>query len=342
MQKIKIFWTRLTQVEYWPFWIFYGPFIPRFLWYGLQNRSLLHFLVVNPGIKNSGCFNFSKYDLLKQLALDVIPETQFIADNEKELFIQNFHNAHYPIIIKPDKGSRGRGVRLVRNKTELQNALSHPGAYLAQAFIDTDYEFGVFYYHIPDKNEYGITGINGKKYLRITGDGVQTLSDHLKAHPRAKGNLSYFNERFSDMWDEILPKDHVQLIEEIGNHNRGTTFIDQSDLITDTLIEKIHEIAQCIDGFYWGRFDIKTASIADLQAGRGLYILEVNGGSSEPGHMFDPSYSWFDVRRTIIEHLKLHKQITRSNLRRGVKVPPWRIFIAEVRQYFKNKKDQLD
>jgi hypothetical protein len=45
------------------------------------------------------------------------------------------------------------------------------------------------------------------------------------------------------------------------------------------------------NGFYFGRFDIRTPSLDDFQAGQNFKIVELNGVTSEATSIYDPCNS---------------------------------------------------
>ncbi len=340
--KLKVLFHRIIHVEYWPFWVFYGPFIPIFLYYGFRNGSILHFLSVNPGIQNGGCFNYSKYSLLKQLPKEYLPKTIFLHSREdKNTFTPKEHGLTYPLIVKPDRGNRGRGVVLVTSQHELRDALTKKYDLLVQEYIPYSYEYGVFYYHNQNTGEKGITGLTSKIYLEVLGDGSSTLKELLTRHPRAKTGMAHFEKKFAAKWNTVLKEGETIIVEEIGAHNRGTMCKDETALISPVMEQLFYELADQIEEFYWGRIDVKASSPEALQRGETIKIIEVNGGSSEPSHMFDPKYNWFDVARFVTQHLKLHHSVVKANLENGVTIPSWSSFRSELKQYFSNKKLQI-
>jgi len=341
LDQLNVFFHRIRHVEYWPFWVFYGPFIPFFLFYGLKNGSFLHFLAINPGIKNSGCFNFSKYSVLKQLPENYLPRELFLPKNDRQSFNPTKHDFQFPFIVKPDRGNRGRGVELVRNEKQMRKALEKNYDFIIQEYIDYPHEFGIFYYHNARTGEKGLTGITSKDFLTVTGDGISTFEQLLRKNPRSKSNLDHFKQKFAEKWEKVLKNDEKVLVEEIGNHNRGTCFLDASFLLNENVEKLFFELASHIDGFYWGRFDVKAKTTEDLETGHFLKIMEVNGGSSEPSHMFDPGYNWWDARGFILQHLKLHYGVVKANIQNGVEVPGYKTFWKEVKQYFSNKEMQI-
>ena len=76
-----------------------------------------------------------------------------------------------------------------------------------------------------------------------------------------------------------------------GNHCQGTEFRDGRHLHTPALEAAVDAIARRIDGFYFGRFDVRYASPEALARGEGFAIVELNGVTSEATHVYDPDGS---------------------------------------------------
>ena len=75
-----------------------------------------------------------------------------------------------------------------------------------------------------------------------------------------------------------------RLLQPIGNHCLGTKFIDASHLIDPNLVAVFDEIASGIEGFNYGRFDLKVKDLDALKRGEEIMVPELNGVTSEPGH----------------------------------------------------------
>jgi len=94
-------------------------------------------------------------------------------------------------------------------------------------------------------------------------------------------------------------------------------FTDASYIIDEQLINVIDDAAKQIDGFYYGRMDIKFSSWEDFKAGKNWKIIELNGAGSEPTHIYDPKHSVFFAWKEIIRHWKMLYQISISNHQKG-------------------------
>jgi len=164
-------------------------------------------------------------------------------------------------------------------------------------------EIGLFWTRIPrpgvpiDDCPGEIFSITRKVFPVIEGDGVRTLEHLIWDHPRYRMQARTFLARFASRSDVVLAKGEKLRLAHAGNHCQGTMFLDGADLITPELSAAIETIAQSfrdpITGraFDYGRFDIRCASEAQIRAGEGLAIVELNGTMSESTNIYDPAKS---------------------------------------------------
>ena len=131
-------------------------------------------------------------------------------------------------------------------------------------------------------------------------------------NPRAKLQLSSLEMVLGDQLEEVLPNGEEKELESIGNHCRGTAFLNGNDLINDQLHEVFDQICKNIPGFYFGRFDLRCSSLDDLYWGQGIKIMELNGAGSEPGHIYQPGTSIFTAYKDIFHHLNILLKISKE------------------------------
>jgi hypothetical protein len=305
---------KITHYEYWPFWIFYIPMIPFYLWFSIKARSLLYFTATNPGLNHGGLFNYSKFKLQEQIPEEYRPAHQFLKAANRQDFIPQFE---FPFIGKPDFGERGVNVDLIQHNKQLGAYLrNNPKDIIFQEFINLPFEFGIFYVKYPNQENGKIISITGKKFLIFEGDGQKSLREFIESDSRAYFNKSYLYMKFHDQQELVLPKGEKIILEEIGNHNRGTYFYDASEINSTTLENVVTKIASSIDGFYFGRLDIKTQSVEELSKGN-FKILEINGSNSEASHVYDEKYSLLQAYKEVYRHLKIQNEIGIENMKNG-------------------------
>ena len=122
-----------------------------------------------------------------------------------------------------------------------------------------------------------------------------------------------------------------------GNHCRGTTFYNANKLINGQLNEVINKIALQIEGYFYGRFDLKVPNLQDLYAGKNIKILELNGVSSEVAHIYDPDYKLIPAYRDIARHMKYIAKIARKNHELGVPYDSLSQFLKDLRHHLKSR-----
>lgn len=316
------FLTKLLNWEYWPFELLYFPVSVYWVWCSIRAGSPFYFIAANPGIKNGGMLHDPKYPILQSFEKDKIPVTGLIEfglsfdsmiKNMKQLALS------FPVIVKPDIGERGLKVALLENEDQLKTYHEHAKFdYLIQEYITLPLEVGVFYIRYPNQKHGQITSVVVKEMLQVTGDGSSTLAELIHDYPRARLQWDSLKERFATSLSSIPDKGKVLELESIGNHNRGTTFLDGTDLIDEDLRKVVEGLALQVPGFYYGRFDLKCESMKAFKAGETIKILELNGAKSEPAHIYQPGFPLFKAYKSIFRHWTILFKISAMNHKKGV------------------------
>ena len=330
--------VKLFNYEYWTWWVFFLPVVPYWAFLALRNRSLTYFTTVNPCIPDGGVFGESKMDILNQIDPKYLPTTLFVPLNEGfEAVLGKLKNSqmNFPIVAKPDVGGRGFRVERIDNEQELQ-------AYLAaaimpvilQEFVDYELELGVMYARLPGQPKGRVTSITQKEFLTVQGNGRSTIGELLQQNTRARMAMDELRERINGEWNLVVPMQETRLVQPIGNHCLGTKFLNANHLINSRLSQVFDDIAVPITGFYYGRFDLKVSNLADLYAGKNIKIMELNGATSEPGHIYDPAYRLWKAYRDVMQHMKIVANISAANQKLGVRPTPLRQLLKNSSDYF--------
>ncbi len=323
--NMKQFFSLVHKIfnwEYWPQWLVYAPITPVYLYYTIKCRTPFFMVAANPGVENGGYLLESKYKLHQQLPKQLVPETVFI--KQEELFknvLKLFRESgiRYPFYCKPDIGGRGRGVLKIENEQELkQYHFNTAGNYLLQQAIPYKNEIGVFYCRIPGKQYGFISGITGKQYMEVTGDGVKCLQELIEEEPRYYFQRQFLFEKFNNRLMNVLPKGEVMQLSEIGNHARGSAFTDVTGFKNEKLERLFDKISEAVSGFYYGRYDVKFNSWEELYEGKNFMIIELNGSGSEPTHIYDPAKKIWQAWKIILQHWKIMYRISVANHKNGV------------------------
>jgi len=317
------FWTKVFHYEYWPVWFLFLPLLPYLLWLCIRARSFAFFTAGNLNIENGGFYGESKIQILRQFPKELLPPTVFATENtslEKIIAEIESEKIPFPCIAKPDKGGAGKGVEIIRSYAALENYHNNIGEeYMVQGFITDPVEAGIFYIRMPNEETGKVTSVVLKDFLSVEGDGASTIRELIRKNSRARIYAKGLVDRLGKQMDEILPAGATRVLEQIGNHSRGTRFVNGNHLIDERMHQTFDRIAKTMDGFYYGRFDLKAKSTDDFYTGKNLSIIELNGAGSDPGHIFDSSVGWFSALRSEAWHWKQLWKISRMNMKRGNK-----------------------
>jgi hypothetical protein len=333
------FWIKATNWEYWPFGVVQFPLFFYYPWLSLKAGALTFFSSSNPGITMGGMFGESKYDVLKLIPPSFVPKSVLIhhpvtAEELQHLLAE--HRLTFPLIFKPDIGERGFMVKRINSPSDANAYLKRfKFSFIAQELVDLPLEFGVFYSRRPSEENGRVNSIVMKEMLYVEGNGRSTLQELILSKDRAKLQWKSLQEKYHDRLNEVIPPGMKMEIVSIGNHCLGTKFINASHLITDQLNASFDQISKSIPGFFFGRFDLRCASIDDLEKGN-IKILELNGCGAEPAHIYDPSFSFWKAVGVLIEHWKTIYTIAEENRVRGIKHLPLR----EAVRHYNNFKDK--
>jgi hypothetical protein len=321
------FIIRLASWEYWPFGIVQFPLIMYWLWLSLRARSLFFFSASNPTIVLGGMLGESKYDVLKLIPDPYKPKTILIKKSAAKDYVlkQLLENGFsLPVIFKPDQGERGFMVKKITMEAQLESYINTlQKDFLIQEFLDLPVELGVFYTRMPDELSGYVNSVVVKDMLTVTGDGESTLQQLILDKPRAKLQWEKLKLAHADKLTVVLPSGEPYVLNNIGNHALGTTFLDGGHLINEKLSATFDHISKQINGFYFGRYDLRCASIEDLYAGK-IKIMELNGCGAEPAHIYQPGFSLWKAFGILFTHWKNIFRISMQNHRRGVPFTSWR------------------
>ena len=319
-QRIKGWFRRATNHEYWPRVLIYIPVLSwgfmRMLRKGLQPLT-----AVNPGYAHDGGVqDESKMDLNHKLGdgddpidavlhcvlVDEVSAEQRTAAALRAIESDPQLNG-FPIIAKPDKGERGRAVKLLKDADDLREYCQNCSEpFVLQRFHPGPHEIGVLWMRrtesITDPESDGQIGfiyaITIKHFPTLRGDGKRPLRRLILSHKRHRAQPGVFFEYNKSRLDWVPQESEKVILGIAGNHAQGAKFTDGSHLITPQLTDRMNEIVTGFDeragrGFDIGRFDLRCESLEELKNGRGFGIVELNGLTSEPTNLYDPKRSLF-------------------------------------------------
>jgi membrane protein DedA with SNARE-associated domain len=317
---------RWTHPEFWPTPVLYAPLAPWLLWQVVRHGGPGTVAAANPGFEDGGFVGESKAAILGVLPdawtvpFNLVPPgalDQRVAAFDRALAERGWT---YPIILKPDVGQKGVGVRRVLTRDEVERYLgAESGAVIVQPYHPGPYEVGIFYVRRPDEARGRIFSITDKRFPFVVGDGLSTLEELLWAHPRFRLQVPLFLKRHDGA---RVPADgeRVALVTS-GNHCQGAIFLDGQALKTRGLEARIDQIARAVPGFFVGRFDVRYSDPARFARGEDLAIVELNGVTSESTNIYDPAFGPVDAWRTLMAQWRLVFEIGAANRARGARAP---------------------
>ena len=332
--------ARWRRWEFWPTWLFYAPVALWMLWLSLRYRGISTITAANPGIPDGGTVGESKFHILSRLPPDaVIPSALIVPGHASErtaraLDVMRQRGWSWPLVVKPDIGQRGVGVRLARNEEELATYLGRQhDSVLVQPYHPGPFEAGVFYYRLHGQARGRILSITDKHFPFVVGDGRSTLEELIVDHQRYRLQAAIFLARHRDALSSVPGIGRRISLGLAGNHAQGTLFRDGWQLWTAALEQRIDAIARALPGFYVGRFDVRYDDVDAFKDGRGLAVVELNGATAESTDIYDPDRSLLGAYRRLFQQWSIVFAIGAANRAAGAPATPTRRLVELVRAH---------
>ena len=316
--------------EFWPVWAVYPPVIGSLIWNGIRLRGLTLWASCNPSMEASGMAMEEKGDILDsfQGAEGRVRLARYLrisaggagAFEEVEGFLKK-EGLSYPVVLKPDLGQRGQGVEIVEDEEAARRWVGNcEEGFLVQELIG-GIEFGVHWSRFPDAEKGSIASMCGKHPQAVTGDGARSLERLILDDDRAVLMAGYYFSKYAEELERVLKVGEVFALAPIGTHSRGAVFTDERALVTEELRGVFDELGERFPGFHFGRYDVKVPSVEDLQAGRNIVVLELNGVMGEPAHIYQPGYPWWRGMVDLCQHFKTAAEIGAGWRAKGIEPP---------------------
>lgn len=327
----KLFVGRLKRIirwEFWPLKVFYFPVVLYVAFLAIKYRSLTVFTCANPAIPASGFVGESKnaiYELLlesggaaphilEHLLLPADVPGNDLLERARDWMSRN--GLTFPLILKPDAGERGKGVQIVRDFVGLRSRIITSDQDLILQEFAAGVEASVFYFRHPDRTSGEIFSLTEKRFPVLVGNGAATLEELILIDGRSVCLANKYFEHNSERLLVVPAQGEEIQIVDIGTHSRGAIFLEGSWLQSKELENKIDAICGSIDGFYFGRFDLRAETFEELRRGH-FKIIELNGVTSESTNIYDPRYSLLDAYRTLFRQWRVAFEIGAANRARG-------------------------
>ncbi|MFN2456890.1 MAG: hypothetical protein ABR502_01705 [Chitinophagaceae bacterium] len=322
--KLKRWCYVVTHWEQWHYNVKYVLLSPVWLWYSLRARSFYFFTPANPTLTFGGFEGGPKREIYNHLPKETFPNSIYIDPTwplqqvEKGLAEAGLS---YPIAVKPNIGMMGLMFRKIDNKEEL--SIYHQtmtAEYILQELVHYPVEVSVFYYRMPAEERGNITGFVKKEALEVVGDGSSTLGTLMQQLLNRPGfKYDEWEAKHRSRLGEIIPAGEIFRLSWVANLSRGARLVSLEEEKDDNLLQVFDRISHASGNLYYGRYDVKCASVNDLKEGKNFSILEFNGTGAEPHHMYGNGNNLFQAFKIIVHHWHILFSIARYHNRQGVK-----------------------
>ncbi len=319
----------VSPFEFLPGWLAYGPIVAHWIALGIRYGDFSLPTAANPNITTGGLCGESKTAILDQIGGEarawVAPYTTVVTgtdDLRRALAAMRDSQLALPLVVKPDIGCNGAGVRLVETQAALREALAafpRGVRLMLQHLVPFEGEAGVFYIRRPQDAAGHVSSLTLKHAPAVTGDGRSTLGALIEADPRHGRLRHLYIARLADRLGSVPARGEQVRLVFAGNHCKGSVFRNGAADITPALATRIDAIARAMPDFHFGRIDLRYRSLHALRQGEGFSIIEVNGAGSEATHIWDPDTSLREVYAAQFRHYAAAFAIGREMRRRGAR-----------------------
>lgn len=339
--KLNEFKKKLHH-ENWPMSVFYAPVVLYYFYNALKHRKLNYFTAVNPGLETGGLCGFSKFKSFELVPDGLVPKTILLEKKEltkDELSFQiSKAQIKFPMVLKPDQGERGFLVSKVETLEEVASLIRGRSSkinFLLQEYVEGPLELGVFL--IKKHGLWKVSSVTSKDFLSVEGDGGTSLRGLVEKDEKAN---KFFNENtFRKLNMDAVPgRGEKVILEPIGNHCRGTDFVDECSKIDENLDKVFNSKLKMLKGVRYCRIDIRSKSWAAVKIGE-FKIMEINGVSAEPGHIYDASVPLGRAYKDLFYHWTEMSAIAGEELKNGESFEGLMETFQSVRQHLKKKKE---
>lgn len=310
--------------------LFYIPLVVQWFALGVRHRGLSLPTAANPSIEAGGLLGESKIQCIDLIGPEARRWVAGSCDlvNRANLTIAELESViaeggmSFPLVAKPDIGWRGIGVRLVHDIPDLRRYLSEfpeNCRVILQDYIPYAGEAGVFYVRMPGEVSGRIFSMTFRYFPHVVGDGRSNLRALIARDPRASWKADLHHEALANRLDEVPPEGEIVRLSLVGSSRVGGLYKDAGAHATATLTARFDEIADSMPNFHFGRFDIRFASVEQLQRGEAFQIIEVNGAGAEAIHMWDPEFRLTDAYAVLFQQQSLMFEVAAANRALGFK-----------------------
>ena len=258
----------------------------------------------------------------------ILLKEELAIDDKRKKIIAFAEEHGYPLILKSNLGSVGKGIVKLNSEGEIDRNVDRLlGDFLLQKFTPFSKEVGIFYVRTAKGQK--ISGINEKHFPTVVGNGKDTIAELAKNHYRYTHHWNSFLQDIDT--SEVIADGESRRISFIGSHTLGCKFTDDTHLLTPELEQAVFSLFETQAGYNFGRIDVKAESHAALQRGE-FVVIEVNGIASLPTNMFDPKFSIWQAYRIFFEHARYLADAAASNKHQSMQLMSIKELLERVKE----------
>ncbi|MBI2236280.1 MAG: hypothetical protein HYU60_04895 [Magnetospirillum sp.] len=335
--------VRVSRAEALPVIPYYVPIALQWFWLAARYRSLTVPTSANPNIEAGGLLGESKtacFAMAGPFARQWLARSgsswrghddDTAADHAVALAAMGEAGLSFPVVVKPDIGWRGFGVRKLNDEAELATYLGgYPkGARLQlQEYLPWAGEAAIFWLRRPGAPCGEIFSLTLRYFPFVVGDGRSTLRQLILACPRMRWKADELFAGNRGRLEQVPAEGCSVRLAVVGSNRVAGLYIDGHRHATPALAARIEDICRDLPEFHFGRFDVRFEDIHGLEAGEGFRIVEINGAGAEAVHIWDPDVSVLEGYRVLFRQQALLFAIGAANRRRGFAPLTLRALIA--------------
>lgn len=279
----------------------------------------------------SGFFGVKKSEINRLMPTGLKPKEVFVKTTDDPLQVLRGSGIGFPCVLKPDKGERGKEVVIVQSEEDVVGYHRKGFDFLVQEFIPAEAEYGVFFHKA--KGALKVSSICKKEFASVVGDGQSTVEALIQNHPRHWIYLELFRAEHPNQLKIIPDFGENFIVHKIGNHAKGTRFVDVTWLAKSGILEsKLEELLKEVDGFNYGRLDVKADDDDALIRGE-IKVMEFNGVIAEPAHIYGMPHV-LHAYKELYRHWNYGLKVSLDQMKKGAKTTPLNKFFVQARHHF--------
>lgn len=320
--------TPIGFLERQPKWLISIPLVAQWLWLALRYRSLTLPSAADPFITSGGLVGERKseyFETMGPVARAACARSTSFVVPERERATAAWSaieqaGLELPVVAKPELGWCGYGVRRVDSRSALAEYVEGfpvGEGIVLQEYLSFEGEAGIFYARHPDEAHGRVVALALRHFARVRGDGRSTVAQLIARSPRARRLARDALHQLAVDLEHVPAAGERVRLATVGSLRAGALYTDGAHLITEPLSRAVDAIALDMKSFCFGRFDVRFESDAELRAGRGFRIMEVNGAGSEAIQAWDPSTPALRALATLFARQARLFEIAAANRERG-------------------------